>query len=40
MFGAEEFPLVTQDPLPTKEREFCSDYSSGRVLERMTTLEK
>jgi hypothetical protein len=31
---AEIFPLITQDPLPTKEREFCSDFSSGRVLTR------
>ena len=34
MFGAEELPKITQDPLPAKEREFCSDYSSGRILNR------
>ena len=34
MFSAEELPAVTHDPLPAKEREFCSDYSSGRVPKR------
>jgi hypothetical protein len=34
MFGAEELQQITYDPLSAKEREFCSDYSSGRVLER------
>jgi hypothetical protein len=34
MFGAEELPKETHDPLPAKEREFCSDFSSGRVLNR------
>lgn len=34
MFMAEELPKVTGDSLPAKEREFCSDYSSGRVEKR------
>lgn len=34
MTSAEELPKVIQDPLTAKEREFCSDYSSGRMIWR------
>ncbi len=34
MFLAEEFPKETKDQLPAIEREFCSDFTSGKILSR------
>jgi alkylation response protein AidB-like acyl-CoA dehydrogenase len=34
MFTAEEFPREATSPLPAIEREFCSDFTSGKSLSR------